>query len=50
MFTVYIYDTNWISVAIVEHVEEKELDKMVKKLKKSGFNVNAVQGESGRAV
>ena len=50
MYTIYIYDTNWISVAIVEHVEENELDKMVSKLKKSGFNVNAVQGESGRAV
>ena len=50
MYTIYIYDTNWISVAIVDHVEENDLDKMVKKLQKSGFNVNAVPGESGRVV
>jgi len=42
MYTIYIYDENWISVAIVEHIAESEMKPMVEKLKAGGFNVSTV--------
>lgn len=43
MYTVYVYDNNWLSVAQMTKISEYEVDDIVGKLKTGGFNVNAVK-------
>ncbi len=45
MYTVYVYDKNWISVAEINPISENELETILEKIKAGGFNVNAVKNQ-----
>lgn len=46
MYTIYVYNDNWMSVAVIEQISENEVEDIKSKLAAGGFNVNAVKNIS----